>query len=350
MDFTLTALPAAAPPDFDDVIDVRSPAEFAEDHIPGAINLPALSDAERAEVGTIYVRQDRFLARKIGAALVSRNVAAQLEGPLADRDGGWRPLVYCWRGGQRSGSVATIFEQIGWRVARLEGGYKAYRRKVSERLYEMPLGLRLVLIEGGTGTGKTQLLEHLARLGTQVIDLEGLANHRGSNFGGWPGGQPAQKMFESRLAAEIAALDPARPVFVEAESNAIGRLLLPPTLWTAMNAAEVVTLRAPLAGRARFLTTTYPDLTADAELLRKRIETMRPYQPADRIAAWHALAAEGAYASLAEGLIAHHYDPRYRRPTGATRHEIGSVEMTDVSDAELARAAEEIVKLAGPSD
>ena len=206
---TLTALPGLGTLDVDDIIDVRAPSEFAEDHIPGAINLPALTDEERARVGTIYVQQDRFLARKIGAALVSRNVAAHLEGPLADRDGGWRPMIYCWRGGQRSGSVGIIFDQIGWRVTVLEGGYKAYRRLVVEMLYDRSLGLRIVLIDGGTGTGKTQLLHHLAKGGAQVVDLEGLANHRGSNFGGWSDGQPAQKMFESRLAEALIGLDQA---------------------------------------------------------------------------------------------------------------------------------------------
>lgn len=346
MSHTLTDLQFGDLP-FDDIIDVRSPAEFAEDHVPGAINLPALSDAERAQVGTIYVQQDRFLARKIGAALVSRNVAAHLEGPLADRDGAWRPLVYCWRGGQRSGSVATIFEQIGWRVAKLEGGYKAYRKLVSDRLYQSDLGLRIVLIDGGTGHGKTQLLTHLADQGAQVMDLEGLANHRGSNFGGWPGGQPAQKMFESRLAQALNALDPARPVFLESESNAIGRVLLPPALWAAMGTAEVIGLSAPLPARARFLMTTYPDLTANADLLRQRIETLRTYQPGQRIADWHMLAEAGDYAALAEGLIEHHYDPRYRRPEGSARRDIGTVQMATVDDAALTRAASEIIALAG---
>ena len=345
MDFTLPDLDLDGLP-FDDIVDVRSPAEFAEDHLPGAINLPALSDAERATVGTIYVREDRFKARRIGAALVSRNVAAQLEGPLADRDGSWRPLVYCWRGGQRSGSVATIYDQIGWRVGRLAGGYKAYRRRVAERLYDTPLGLRLVLLDGGTGHGKTQLLSHIAASGAQTLDLEGLANHRGSNFGGWPDGQPAQKLFESRLAQALRPLDPARPVFVESESNAIGRVSLPPSLWSAMGTAEVIGLRAPLTARARFLTTTYPDLTADGELLRRRIESLRPYQPGERIAAWHGLAAAGDHVALAEGLIAHHYDPRYRRPEGSARRDIGIVELASVDAEALERAAAEVIALA----
>ncbi|WP_371154687.1 tRNA 2-selenouridine(34) synthase MnmH [Jannaschia sp. 2305UL9-9] len=345
MPYTLTTLPDASLP-FDDIIDVRAPAEFAVDHIPGAINLPVLSDAERARVGTVYVRQDRFLARKIGAALVARNSATHIEGPLADRDGGWRPLVYCWRGGQRSGSFASILAQIGWRVEVIEGGYRSYRRLVSATLYDTPMPAQPILIDGGTGTGKTQLLDHLARLGAQVIDLEGLANHRGSNFGGWPDGQPSQKMFESRLAQAVARLDPSRPVYLEAESNAIGALRLPPSLWSAMTAAPVVRMDVPVAARARFLTTTYPDLTQDGALLARRIDALRPYHPKDRIEAWHALARLGNYAELAEDLITDHYDPRYRNPERAV---LGTVSLRDLTDTHLARAAERVLDLGGPS-
>ncbi len=338
--FELTAPPPPGGLDFDDVIDVRSPAEFAEDHVPGAINLPALSDAERARIGTVYVREDRFLARKLGAAMVARNVAGHLEGALADRGGGWRPLVHCWRGGQRSGSVATILEQIGWRVSVLDGGYRSYRRLVSERLYDRPLGLRVVLIDGGTGSGKTQLLSHLAARGAQVIDLEGLAEHRGSNFGGWASGQPSQKMFESRLVHALGGLDPARPLWLEAESNAIGRLLLPPAIWSAMGAAEVVALDVPAPVRARFLTTTYPDLTADAALLAERIDRLRKYHPRERIEGWHAMAAAGRVAELAESLIVEHYDPRYASPARTRRKLAATVTLGGLGEDDLARAAE----------
>ncbi len=336
---------AAAP--YDDIIDVRAPAEFAEDHIPGAINLPVLSDAERARVGTIDVQEDRFLARKVGAALVARNSASHIEGPLSDRGGGWRPLVYCWRGGQRSGSFGSILSQIGWRVDVLDGGYRSYRRLVSGLLYDAPLALDVVLVDGGTGMGKTHVLGHLARAGAQVIDLEGLANHRGSNFGGLPGGQPSQKMFESRLAAEIAALDPARPLFLEAESSAVGRLRLPPMLWAAMGRARVVRVEAPVAARARFLTRAYPDLVEDADLLHARIERLRPYQPKERIAMWHDWAGQGLFAALAEELIAHHYDPRYRRTGREGRTEIGVVAVDDLTDADLVRVAGRVLESSG---
>ena len=346
MAYTLDAVPRRGALPFDDVIDVRAPAEFAEDHVPGAVSLPVLSDAERARVGTIYVREDRFRARKVGAALVARNAAAHIEGPLADRGGGWRPLVYCWRGGQRSGSFASILAQIGWRVEVLDGGYRAYRRKVGAMLYEAPLAVRPVLIDGGTGHGKTRILHHLAERGAQAIDLEGLANHRGSNFGARPGGQPSQKMFESRLAAALRAVDPDRPLYLEAESTAIGAIRLPPSLWAAMKGAPTVRIAAPPEARGRFLATAYPDLVADAEALAARIDALRPYQPRERIEAWHALAREGRFAALGTALIAHHYDPAYARgrpprPVAAT------VALPDLRDADLDAAAERILAATG---
>lgn len=344
MSFVLPALPLDDLP-FDEIIDVRSPAEFAEDHVPGAINLPVLSNEERARVGTIYVREDRFLARKIGAALVARNAAAHLEGTLADRPGSWRPLVYCWRGGQRSNSFASILEQIGWRVEVVEGGYRSYRRLVAARLYDTALTQRLILVDGGTGTGKTELLHAIRRADGQIVDLEGLANHRGSNFGGLDTPQPAQKLFESRLVQALDALDPERPVFLEAESNAIGRLRLPPALWSAMNEAEVVRIEAPAAVRGRFLTTTYPDLMADPALLARRIDSLRPYHARDVIAGWHALAAAGDHAALAEDLIRRHYDPRYR-DGGARRTPLGRVALREMGPDDLDAAAARVIALA----
>src|SRR6056297_846062 len=175
MAFRIASLADLARHGFDTVIDVRSPAEYAEDHIPGAISLPALSDAERARVGTIYKRESPFTARKLGAALVARNVAAHLEGPLAEKQGGWQPLVYCWRGGQRSGSVATILREIGWREEIVEGGYRSFRREVARQLNDSAFPARVVLVDGNTGTAKTDVLKRLRARGAQAIDLEGLA-------------------------------------------------------------------------------------------------------------------------------------------------------------------------------
>ena len=306
---TLSAIAAAR---FDTVIDVRSPSEFARDHLPGALNLPVLDDDERARVGTLYTQVSPFDARKLGAALVARNTARHLEQSLAHHPGGWRPLVYCWRGGMRSNAFALILRQIGWRAEVLEGGYKTWRHLVATMLYERPLALRVVLLEGNTGTAKTELLPHLAALGVQCLDLEALAGHRGSLFGA-QGPQPAQTGFESRLAGALDALDPARPLLLEAESARIGDIRLPPALWEAMKAAPRIALTAPLAERARYLARTYADIAADPARISATIDALRPFQPAERIAAWQALAAAGAHAALCEGLMQHHYDPRYAR-------------------------------------
>lgn len=297
---------------FDAVIDVRSPAEFAEDHLPGAVSLPALSDAERAEVGTIYKQESPFRARKVGAAMVARNVAAHLEGPLADKEGGWRPLVYCWRGGQRSGSVATILREVGWRVETVEGGYRSFRRAVVAALYEREFPGRVVLLDGNTGTAKTEVLARLRKTGAQMIDLEGLANHRGSLLGGM-GGQPSQKAFETSLAMEMAGLDPGRPVFIEAESSKVGDLIVPPVVWKAMIAAQRVEVAAPVAARAEYLARAYRDLTSDAGALAETLTALRPMQGAERVEFWQGLACAGRFEDLAAELCALHYDPRYEK-------------------------------------
>jgi len=305
--------------DFDTIIDVRSPAEFAEDHIPGAINLPVLSNEERAQVGTIYVQDDPFKARKIGAALVAKNTAEHLQTALADKPGGWRPLVYCWRGGQRSGAFATILQEIGWRVAVLDGGYKSYRRAVQARLYEGEPPWRFVVLDGNTGTGKTELIHRLASRGAQGLDLEGLANHRGSLFGHRPGGQPSQKAFESALAEALRTLDPEKPVLVEAESSKIGRLMIPPVIWQGMETAPRVVLTAPLEARAEFLARVYRDIVDDEDRLIDRIQALSPYQSNEMIRRWIDLARARDHETLAAELMAEHYDPRYRRER--TRHD-----------------------------
>jgi tRNA 2-selenouridine synthase len=216
---------------FDMIIDVRSPGEFAEDRVPGAVNLPVLDNEERAIIGTTYVQESRFLARRMGAALVARNVARHLDTALKDAPPTFKPLIYCWRGGQRSNAMALILAQVGWRTTVLQGGYKTYRRNVQRSLYDEPLGFRLILLDGNTGCGKTDILQRAAAKGAQVLDLEDLAQHRGSLFGAMADAQPSQKWFESSLIHELSAMDASRPVLVEAESNKIGKRTLPPALW-----------------------------------------------------------------------------------------------------------------------
>ncbi len=350
MAVTLTSLADLVALGFDTIIDARAPAEYAEDHLPGAISLPVLDDEERARVGTIYKQVSPFTARKLGAALVSRNVARHLEEALADKPGGWRPLVYCWRGGQRSGSFALILNQIGWRVETIAGGYKAWRALVVKELYETPVASKVVVLDGNTGTAKTDVLARLKAQGTQVIDLEGLARHRGSLFGHMPGGQPSQKAFECALAMELSRLDPARPVVVEAESAKVGDLRLPSHLWAAMRTAPRVTIAASLPERARYLTRAYADIVADGARLLQVIDLLRHAQARETIDAWTGLAMTGQFEALAADLMQVHYDPRYEKHR--TRMEVASitVEAASLDEATLddlaARVAEGVAVLA----
>jgi tRNA 2-selenouridine synthase len=332
---------------FDAIIDVRSPSEFAEDHVPGAISLPVLDDAERAQVGTIYVRDSRFRARRVGAALVARNVARHLETALADKPGGFRPLIYCWRGGQRSGAMATILAQVGWRTAVIAGGYKTYRRHVKARLYDAGPPLRLVLLEGRTGSGKTEVLARLPARGVQALDLEALAEHRGSVFGAIPGrAQPSQKLFESRLLAALESLDASRPIVVEAEASKIGDRMTPPVLWRAMTEAPRIALAAPLAARARHLARDYADVVADRAFFDAALERLPANTSRKTLAEWRALADAGDLERLAAGLMEVHYDPAYDRAARKDpRPRLGVVELPDLTPADLDSAADKVAAL-----
>ena len=180
--------------EFDEIIDVRTPLEFAEDHIPGAINCPVLSNEERVEVGTLYKQVSPFEAKKLGAAYISANIARHLQERFRDRPKAWKPLILCWRGGMRSGAMVTIFRSIGWNAQQLSGGYKAFRHLVVDELAERPPRFSWRVIAGATGSAKSRVLYHLAAAGAQVLDLEGLACHKGSVLGVLPGEpQPTQK-------------------------------------------------------------------------------------------------------------------------------------------------------------
>lgn len=298
---------------FSAIIDVRSPSEFAEDHLPGAINLPVLDDAQRAEVGTEYKRGSKFIARRVGAGYVARNIAAHLEGPLADAPAGFQPLVYCWRGGSRSHAMATIMDQVGWPVTVLTGGYQTWRRSVVAGLYDQPLAHRLVRLDGMTGVGKTAMLHQLAETGEQVLDLEALANHRGSLFGAMPGGQPSQKLFDSRLWSALSALDPARPVVVEAESSRVGRITLPKSLWLAMQAAPVIELTASLDERVARTLADYANFTQDMAAIEAALARLPRHISKVQRDAWLQMAQAGDMAGFVRALLIEHYDPAYGR-------------------------------------
>lgn len=302
--------------EYDDIIDVRSPAEYAEDHIPGAISAPVLNNEERALVGTLYVQVSQFEAKKRGAALIARNIATHLETLFREKPKNWRPLVYCWRGGQRSGAMAHILAQVGWQVARLEGGYKAYRRHVIAELQCLPANFNFRVVCGATGSGKSRLLSVLHEQGAQVLDLELLAQHRGSLLGNLPDEpQPAQKMFDSLVWDALRAFDAARTVFVEAESKKIGRISVPDALLEAMRAADCILLDAPAPARVKLLMEDYAHFLRDPDLLAKRLAPLVDLHGHKVIEDWKALADQGKWEALVEDLLVRHYDPAYRRST-----------------------------------
>jgi len=318
---------------FDEVIDVRSPGEFAEDRAPGAVNLPVLDDAERARVGTLYKQASAFEAKKIGAALVARNIARHLDTWFADKPKSYRPLVYCWRGGGRSGAMTHVLQRVGFGAVQLEGGYKAYRRHVVAELARLPATFNYRVVCGPTGSGKSRLLAALADEGAQVLDLEALAAHRGSLLGALPGApQPSQKGFESAVWAMLTRFDPARPVFVESESKRIGSLSVPDDLIVAMRASPCVRIDAPPAARVALLTEDYAHFLADPDALNARLAHLSELRGNQTVAAWQAMARAGAWPELVAALLEQHYDPAYRK---SLAHNYASKE----SDVTLAPAA-----------
>ena len=299
---------------FSVLIDARSPAEFAQDHLPGAINCPVLDDEERRVVGTTYVQVSAFEARKMGAAMVSRNIAAHLDHLFRDKPKDWRPLVYCWRGGMRSGSFVTIMRMIGWDAQQLQGGYKAWRAHVIALLAERAPRLRLRVLCGPTGSAKTSVLHALAGLGEQVLDLEDLAAHRGSVLGEMPGRpQPTQKGFETLLAQRLADFDLERTVWVEAESRRIGRITVPEPLLQRMRASAVVEIQATHEARIDYLLREYAWLADDRALLSEKLGTLRELLPKEVLAQWQAWARDGLLPPLLSDLLNRHYDPLYKR-------------------------------------
>ena len=295
---------------FDEIIDVRSPAEYAEDCIPGARNLPALSNSERAEIGALH-RNSPFAARRLGAGMVAANIAAHLRAHLASRPPEWRPLIYCKRGGQRSGAVAEVLQRVGWDAARLAGGYKTYRAAVRDGIGALSPKIQWRALGGKTGAGKTALLRLLQNAGAAAIDLEALGNHRGSAFGD-VGLQPSQRRFESRLFAELSALPQDAPVFVEAEGRKIGRLHLPQPLLAAMRRAPVFYLDAVLRDRARRIVADYAAFF-DAAKFESAAAAIGKYVGAQRRRLWDKHHSGGEWEMLASDMLSSFYDVGYQK-------------------------------------
>jgi tRNA 2-selenouridine synthase len=302
---------------FDEIIDVRTPLEFADDHIPGAINAPVLSNEERVRVGTLY-KADPFAATRLGASLVARNIGHHLEHLFHDRPKSWSPLIYCWRGGKRSGSMAAWFNLVGWPAQALEGGYKTYRNHVLNLLDALPASFTYIVLTGPTGTGKTRLLDALRHCGAQVLDLEGLAKHRGSLLGRLPGHeQPPQKMFESLLARDLQALNSQQPVFVEAESPRIGKCVLPKPLLHAMYQGRCVRINASLDARLAFLLDDYQHLFQNPDAFKETLSRFAKLHSRQTVQHWHELVDQNAREQLFRELMTLHYDPAYARSSGS---------------------------------
>ena len=298
--------------EFDTVIDARSEGEYAEDRLPGAVNWPSLTDEERRLVGTEYKQVSPFVAKKRGAALVARNVASHIEREVMDKPKDWQPLVYCWRGGKRSGSLALVLDQIGFRVHLLEGGYREYRRAVMVDLERLPARCRYRVVCGKTGSGKSRLLKALADRGEQVLDLEGLANHRGSVLGLVPGSpQPGQKQFDSRVWDALRRLDPARTVWVESESKKVGELRVPEALIQCMRASPCVRIELPLDERVKLLMEDYDFFVKDVAAFCDRLDALRALRGNETVNAWQAAAKAGRLEDVVRELLVAHYDPVY---------------------------------------
>ncbi|MEC8807030.1 MAG: tRNA 2-selenouridine(34) synthase MnmH [Pseudomonadota bacterium] len=323
------------------IIDVRSESEFLDDHIPGAVSMPVLNDRERAEIGTIYKQIGAFEAKRRGAALVARNIAAHIESKLLDVPKDFSPLVYCWRGGQRSGAMGRILSEIGWKVTLVDGGYKTYRKAVLNGLDEVPPRLRPIILRGRTGTAKTRILRAAMDAGAQVIDLEGLANHRGSLLGPEPGvAQPSQRQFESRLFAVLGSLDPERPVFIEAESNKIGDIHIPPVLWKCMRGAPALQVVVPLEARVKFLMSDYAHIVAEPALLKPLMSWVVTRIGHERVDEWRSCIESGDWTGFVSRVLEDHYDPAYDR-SGATRghDDLGELTADNLDDAAIASLA-----------
>jgi tRNA 2-selenouridine synthase len=318
---------------FDEIIDVRTPAEFAEDHIPGAINCTVLSDEERVTVGTLYKQVSPFEARKVGAALIAKNIAHHLQTRFHAYPKSWRPLVYCWRGGQRSGAMSIILAQVGWAAHKLEGGYKSYRRDVLDKLEVLPQGLTFKVVCGPTGSGKSRLLNVLAESGHQVLDLEMLAKHRGSVLGKLPDQpQPAQKSFDSVLLQDLQKFDPSRPVFVEAESSKIGLITLSPALITAMHASPCLLVETPLETRVAGLLEDYRYYIENPETFIEHLKPLYRFHGAKQLEHWSSLIRAGDYAAMVAELLTLHYDPSYFRATSRNYPNLDKAQRVPLED------------------
>jgi len=333
--------------EFSEIIDVRSPSEFEEDHLPGAINLPVLNDEERITIGTLH-KSSPFAARRLGAGIISASAARHLAGHFVEKEKSYAPLVYCWRGGMRSNSLAHILRSVGWRARLLHGGYKAFRKFASEDLERILFtdGLQLTVLAGPTGVAKTRLLKTLEKQDAQVLDLEGLANHRGSILGLAPNSsQPSQKHFETQLWDTLRKFDPSQPIFTEAESNRIGKLHCPPALWAKLGQGRVISIQLPLDQRAAFLLDDYPHFTDDPDHLKDLLERLVKLRGHELVNTWNKQINSSQWTEFVASILENHYDLAYRRAGDEKSNypePSAQIELPDFSESSLLAAAEQL--------
>jgi tRNA 2-selenouridine synthase len=324
--------------DFSSVIDARSEAEYAEDHLPGALNWPSLNNEERELIGTIYMQVNPFEAKKRGAALAAANIARHIERHVISEPRTWQPLVYCWRGGNRSGSLALVLGQIGFRVSVIEGGYKAFRMAVLNLLPELAARLDYCVICGPTGSGKTRLLHALAQAGAQVLDLEGLASHRSSVLGTIPGQpQPTQKRFDTLVWDQLRRFDPSRPVFVESESKKVGNLAVPDALIECMRASRCLRLELPDDERVALLLEDYDFFVKDPAAFCERLDALTQLRGRAAVGGWQQQVEAGQLENVVRELLVKHYDPGYS--SSIARNFAGYADAKTIAPADRSAAA-----------
>jgi tRNA 2-selenouridine synthase len=293
----------------------------------------------------MYKQVGAFEAKKAGAAMVSKNIGYHLETLWLDKPRDWKPLVYCWRGGNRSGSMATVLAKIGWPVVQLDGGYKAFRAAINADLEKTPeLDFRVIC--GTTGSGKTRLLDTLEAIGAQVLDLEQLAAHRGSVLGNIPcQPQPSQKAFETSIWDRLRRFDPALPVFVEAESRKVGSLRVPGALMERMRASPCIGMQVSRADRVKLLIEDYQHFACNAPALNSQLEFLVQLHGRERIERWQAMATAGNMPELVEELLVDHYDPAYLKSIHRNFVQFGQaleIALPDISPESFLAAARKL--------
>ena len=332
---------------FDTIIDARSEDEHALDHVPGAINWPTLNNAERITIGTMYKQVNAFEAKKRGAAIAARNIAAHIERDVIDKPRGWKPLVYCWRGGNRSGALATILGAIGFQVTLVEGGYKACRAALVDDLTPQAQRLTYRVVCGPTGSGKTRLLQTLAAQGAQVLDLEALANHRSSVLGHIPGlPQPSQKRFDSLIWDTLRRFDPERPVFVESESKKVGNVRVPDALIERMRESPCIDLQLPDKERVALLLEDYDFFVQDPIHFCNRLQALTELRGKAVVDGWIEKVSAGKTPSVVLELLTQHYDPMYSASIQRNFKQYGQAQacvLADRSANSLSDAAKSIL-------